>query len=239
MITLYTFGPGLGLPDPSPFVTKTDVLLKLSGLPYRTQSGSIFSAPKGKLPHLDDDGHKVVDSTFIRAYLEDRYDLDFDEGYTPAQRALAWSVEKMLEEHLYFAVQALRWENDANFERGPAEFFRNVPAPMRAGFKAMIRRRVSRDLYGQGMGRHTADEQFELARRDIDATAELLGDKPYLLGDTICGTDATVFAFLLGTLCPRFESPLRRYTEQHKPLVAYVERMMERFYPDFTGCKKD
>ena len=35
MITLYTFGPAFGLPDPSPFVTKAEMLLKLAGLPYR------------------------------------------------------------------------------------------------------------------------------------------------------------------------------------------------------------
>jgi len=36
MITLYSFGPGFGLPDPSPFVTKAEVLLKMAELPYRT-----------------------------------------------------------------------------------------------------------------------------------------------------------------------------------------------------------
>ncbi len=34
MITLYTFGPHFGLPDESPFVTKTMLLLKFAGLPY-------------------------------------------------------------------------------------------------------------------------------------------------------------------------------------------------------------
>jgi hypothetical protein len=32
VITLHTFGPAFGLPDSSPFVTKADVLLKLSGV---------------------------------------------------------------------------------------------------------------------------------------------------------------------------------------------------------------
>ena len=36
MITLYIFGPAFGLPDPSPFVTKIEVLLKMTGLAYRT-----------------------------------------------------------------------------------------------------------------------------------------------------------------------------------------------------------
>ena len=34
MITLYSFGPMFGLPDASPFVTKAEMLLKLSGLPF-------------------------------------------------------------------------------------------------------------------------------------------------------------------------------------------------------------
>ena len=33
MITLYAFGPQFGLPDPSPFVTKADVLLKMGCCP--------------------------------------------------------------------------------------------------------------------------------------------------------------------------------------------------------------
>jgi hypothetical protein len=32
MITLYAFGPGFGLPDPSPLVTKVETLLKMSGI---------------------------------------------------------------------------------------------------------------------------------------------------------------------------------------------------------------
>jgi hypothetical protein len=42
MITLYTFGPHFGLPDGSPFVTKTMLLLKFAGLPYQeTRQGRL------------------------------------------------------------------------------------------------------------------------------------------------------------------------------------------------------
>ncbi|WP_199731090.1 hypothetical protein [Aquitalea sp. FJL05] len=47
MITLYVFGPAFGLPDASPFVLKAEMLLKLSGLPYRKLRGSMRRAPKG------------------------------------------------------------------------------------------------------------------------------------------------------------------------------------------------
>ena len=50
MITLYTFGPFFGLPDASPFVMKGEMLLKLAGIPYQTNTRGFTRAPKGKLP---------------------------------------------------------------------------------------------------------------------------------------------------------------------------------------------
>src|SRR5262249_53285462 len=93
MITLYTFGPMFGLPDPSPFVTKGEVLLKMAKIAYRTDTGGFSKAPKGKLPYIDDDGTVVADSTFIRWHLEKKYRVDFDQGLDPTQRATAWAFE--------------------------------------------------------------------------------------------------------------------------------------------------
>src|SRR6266480_2026973 len=73
MITLYAFGPAFGLPDPSPFVLKAEVLLKMAGVPYRTSTEGFGKAPKGKLPYIDDDGERIADSTFIRWHIEKKY----------------------------------------------------------------------------------------------------------------------------------------------------------------------
>ena len=61
MITLYGFGPGFGLPEISPFVTKTEVQLKMAGLAYRKQRAMPPASPKGQLPYIDDDGQRVAD----------------------------------------------------------------------------------------------------------------------------------------------------------------------------------
>ena len=95
MITLYTFGPAFGLPDMSPFVTKAEMLLKLAGLDYRTDTHGFSKAPKGKLPYVADGDEIIADSTFIRWHLEKKYGIDFDSGLDAAQRATAWAFEKM------------------------------------------------------------------------------------------------------------------------------------------------
>ena len=66
MITLYTFGPLLGLPDGSPFVTKAMLLLKMAGLDYREDRNGYLKAPKGKLPYIDDDGEKYREEIWFR-----------------------------------------------------------------------------------------------------------------------------------------------------------------------------
>jgi glutathione S-transferase len=240
MITLYTFGPGFGLPDPSPFVTKAEVLLKIAGLPYQSNSKGFSKAPKGKLPYLDDDGERIADSTFIRWHLEKKYKLDFDRGLSEEQRATAWAFEKMAEDNLYWAIVDARWTQDANFDKGPRHFFAVVPAPIRPLIIAMVRRKVRQGLHANGMGRHQPAEIAALATRSIDALAAYLGEKPFFMGAEPVGVDATIFAFVAGALCPLFDTPLRTAAERHDNLKRYVGRMTARFYPDLpemAGCR--
>ena len=240
MITLYTFGPAFGLPDPSPFVTKAEVLLKMAGVPYRTDTGGYSKAPKGKLPYIEDDGARIGDSTFIRWHLEAKYGVDLDRGLSAEQRAVAWAFEKMTEDHLYWAFVDVRWLDDGNFWKGPSEFFKRVPAPVRPVVIALVRRQVRKSLHAQGMGRHSPEEKVRLAVRDVDAIADYLGDKRYFMGSEPSSVDATLFAFAIGILCPLFETPIRTAAERHDNLRRYVGRMTARYYPglkELAGCE--
>ena len=60
MITLYGFGEGFGLPEISPFVTKTEVQLKMAGLAYRKERTKPPASPKGQLPYIDDGGESIA-----------------------------------------------------------------------------------------------------------------------------------------------------------------------------------
>ena len=235
MITLYTFGPAFGLPDPSPFVTKGLVLMKMSGLPFEVKTGGLSKAPKGKLPYLDDGGKLIGDTTFMLMHLADKHGVDLDKGLTPEQRGVGWAFEKMCDEHLYWALIDSRWMIDANFNKGPINFFNAVPALVRPLVIAKVRRDMKRSLYGHGMGRHTRDEIITLAKRDLDAISAQLGDKPFLFGTDPHAADAATFAFVNGCATPFFDSPINDYARSVPNLAAYAQRGMARWFPEMAG----
>lgn len=235
MITLFAFGPAFGLPDPSPFVTKAEVLLKIGGLPYEKKLADVRKAPKQKLPFIrDSDGTLVADSTLIRMHLEKRHGIDFDAHLTAAERGIGWAFDKMCEDHLYWIAMRERWLIDENFDKGPRRFFDAVPAPLRPFVVATVRRDLRRRLWGQGLGRHAPEDLEMLAARALQGLSDFLGDKSFMFGDEPSGADATAFAFTLGALTPFFDVPLRRIAERHANLVAYRDRGLARWYPELA-----
>jgi glutathione S-transferase len=233
MLTLFGFGPAFGLPDPSPFVMKTEIQLKMAGVPYRFERASPQTAPKGKVPFIQVGAHRLGDSTFIRAHIEKHHRFDFDAGLSTAERALAWSIERMLEDHLYFALVNFRWLDDENWHKGPSHFFDGAPE----GVANDVRERVRNTQHGHGLGRHNHGEIMELADRSLSALSIILGDKPYVMGENVTGVDATAAAMVAGVLTPFFTGELRRRAESHGNLIAYRDRMFARFYPQFAKQK--
>jgi len=226
MLTLYGFGPLFGLPDPSPFVLKTLTQLKMSGLPFRLERARPSDSPKGKIPFIRDGDVVLSDSVFILDHLKRAHGVDLDADLTARQLSLAWALERMLEDHLYWAIVHARWAIDANFEKGPSQFFAGAPDGAKQAGQAGMRG----VLHGQGFGRHTEAEIADLAGRDFAAAAELLGDKPFLFGETPCSVDATLFAFTASAATPFFDSEIREAAERHPNLVDLQWRMMDRYY---------
>jgi len=231
MVTLFTFGPFLGTPDASPFVTKAMLLLELAGVPFRAVPSLPFKAPQRMLPFIEDEGETVADSTFIRRHIERKYRHDFDAGLSDEQKAAAWAIERMCEDHLYFALLDMRWIDRANFELGIGKtMFAAIPAPVRPLVKALVRRSTARRLHGHGIGRYPRPQLAELAIRDVEALAVALGDKSFLMGDAPCGADATMFGMVTAILTPPLDSALRRAMQDHANLVAYRDRITTRYF---------
>ncbi|WP_029581598.1 glutathione S-transferase family protein [Bradyrhizobium sp. URHD0069] len=234
MITLYGFGAGFGLPEISPFVTKTEVQLKMAGLSYRKQRAMPPASPKGQLPYIEDAAQSIADSTFIRAHIERKYGFDFDAGLDLRTRAQAWAFERMIEHHVYWALIGARWVDFENFAKGSAHFFDGTPEHLRDRLREDAQFRVAENYLLSGLGRHAPDDDIDLAVRSLLALSVQLADQPYLMGERPCGTDATAFGALAGILTPFFDSKLRERAEEFQNLTAYVDRMMLQYYPDFA-----
>lgn len=231
-ITLYGFGPGFGLPEVSPYVTKTEVQLKMAGLPFVKDLTGFEAAPKGKLPYIADAGELVADSTFIRAHLENKYGIDLDFGLCTTERSIAWMVERMLEDHLCWIAGYFRWLVPENFAKGPAHLFDDAPDDIRPHLVVQVQEEVRETYHAQGIARHTAAEVTELGTRSLRSLSMLLGDKPFLMGEAPSSVDAMALGLLGCVLTPFFETPLREAAHRFDNLPRYLDRMMARFYPE-------
>jgi glutathione S-transferase len=239
MITLSGGGPNFGLPEISPYVTKTEVQLRMAGIAFEKKFAFPNEGPKGQIPFINDDGRMIGDSTFIRMHVEQEYGVDLDAGLSPEQRATAYAIESMVDHQLAPASGYFRWLIPANFAKGPAQFFAFMPAEQRDTFVADVLQRVRADSVARGIGRHNEDEIVQIAARVLRAVEILLADKPYLMGDEPVGADAFVFAVLAGAMTPWFDTPIRDLAISSPTLVAYVDRMMARFYPGFAWAIHD
>lgn len=234
MITLYGAGANFGLPEVSPYVTKAEVFLRLAGLPYDKDMAMPHLSPKGQLPWMDDDGELIADSHFIRLHLERKYGIDFDEGLCPVQRAQAWAIERMIENHFGWTMAQIRWLIPENYAKGPAQFFAHMPPQAQDDMRRDVQGRVRESIVAVGVGRHSEAEILGLGMRSLAALGALLGDKPFLMGERPTSVDAIAFGVLAGLLTPYFDAPLRQRAMTFGNLTAYVDRMMAGIYPEFA-----
>ncbi|MDG3440220.1 glutathione S-transferase family protein [Nitrospirillum amazonense] len=233
-ISLYTGGALFGLPDASPFCIKAEVQLKMAGVPYVKAQGMPDQGPKGQIPYIEDEGRRLGDSTFIRAHIEKTYGVDLDAGLTPQQRALSWTIERLLENQLYWTVVYSRWLIPENFAKGPAQFFNRVPEAVRETLRQQVLERVTNNVRAAGPGRHSDAEIADLCDRSLSALSLLLGDQPYFMGERATAVDATALGVLASLLTPYFDTEVRRRVLKYPNLLAYTDRLMAEFYPDFA-----
>lgn len=231
MITLYQFHAGWGLPNVSPPCMKVETYLRMANLPYRVVPLSDpRKAPKGKLPYIDDSGSSVADSTFILDHLKTRYGDTLDATLNAGERAQATALRVMMEEHLYWCVAYSRWIDDANWPRTKRQYFGGMPPLLRDLVPNILRRKMRRTLYAQGIGRHTAAEIYRLGRNDLTAIATFLGDKSFMLGEQPTSLDATAYACLANIVCVPVTSPLKDFGLEQKNIVDYCARMRSRCF---------
>ncbi|MEO0406751.1 MAG: glutathione S-transferase family protein [Cyanobacteria bacterium P01_A01_bin.135] len=231
MITLYQFAPALGVRCPSPLCLKLETYLRMVDLPYQVAANAdVLKAPKKKLPYITDGDRTVADSGFIIDYLKQTYGDPLDAHLSPKQRGAMLGMRRLMEEHLYWVMLYFRWADDDNWAVIKGVFFEGMPKPMQLFVPALVRRKAMRDLYGQGIGRHSRAEVFELGCEDIRAISDVLSDQPYLMGNGPTSLDATGYGMLSNLMYSSTSSPLKDYALTFENLVAYCDRMHSRYW---------
>jgi glutathione S-transferase len=224
-VTLIQFPPIWGR-NVSPFGLKLESWLKLADIPYEVRtSTSLRKAPKGKLPYIFDEGRAIGDSTLIIEHLKASRGIDPDAGLSAREVAEATALQRMFEDHLYFAIAYSRWIDEEGWPLVSDAFFGNVRQPLRRMGQTYYRERVRRMLHTQGMGRHSQEEIYALARADLEAAAAYLGDKPFFMGERITSIDAVAFGVLANIILVPLDTELKRIALALPPLASWCEAM--------------
>jgi glutathione S-transferase len=233
-IRLFAFGTGWGVPFPTaaPFPLKVATWLRMAELPFDfVVANDPSKGPKGKSPWIEYGSVRMGDSSLIIAHLQERFGVDLDANLDPQQRALATSVQRMLEEHYHQC-----FEHQLFFGRGGEErlheFAAGLPIPLRWLVPILLKRGFAKQLHQRGMGRHSEEVIIDQGMADLDALAELLGNRPYCLGERPSSIDACVFGFLGVSLYVAGDNPLYRHGASLENLMRYCERMRARYFPE-------
>ncbi|WP_162558993.1 glutathione S-transferase family protein [Sphingorhabdus sp. EL138] len=227
------FQSGFGVPNPSPFCMKGEILLKMAGIEYKTKiMDDPRKAPKGKLPFLIDNGNEVADTTLIKRHLEDKYGIDFDAGLTEEQRAISHAMARMIEERLYWVTLYSRWIDDHNWPIIKNFWFGGMPPLIRNLVPMIAQKQVKKGLQAQGIGRHTVDDIYTFGAADLAALTAQLCEKDFMFGDKPSSLDAVAYPIIANNLIEELPGPLLDAAKSHSNFAPYVQRCGALWFPD-------
>uniref|UniRef100_A0A0B7AW78 GST N-terminal domain-containing protein n=1 Tax=Arion vulgaris TaxID=1028688 RepID=A0A0B7AW78_9EUPU len=229
-VVVYQWHRGPYAPSISPFPIKLETYLRLANISYiNDYSGQL--SPKGKIPFITYNGEVVSDSQFSIEYLNKKLGIDINKSLTKEERAVAKTIQVMVDEHLYWTFVFTRWVNDKEKKIVKLAF----PSARYAIW--LIHRHISRAVYEQGIGRHTKDEIVHIMLTDLQALSDYLGNKPYMMGQTPCEVDCSVFGMLAQLIWNSFDDICHNLVQDKFPsLYSYCLRMKEKAWPDWDDC---
>jgi len=242
MLKLFQPKRAFGLPCPSAFCVKLETYLRMADIPYELMDGEPTDAPKGKVPWIEDGPEdnrmSMGDSSFIIDYLKQTYGDPLDSVLSNEQQATGRAVQRMLEESLYFVSSYSKWVDDGGFKIYSAQLFGHLPEDQMDTVPPMVRDIVTKKLKAQGIARHSSDEVYAIGIGDIQAFATLLGDKPYLFGDSSSSRPTSFDCCALGVIGNikdgPFDVPIRDEIRGNERLSAYIDRMRSTYFADLA-----
>src|SRR5688572_13277396 len=224
ILRIFTFSPDWGLPSAGPFAIKLLAWLELAGIPYeQIIEDNPRKGPKGKNPWIELDGERIGDTELIIELLSRLFGIDLDAGLSKEQKAVGLAWRRTFEEHFH---QVLEWELFAH-PAGAAYMRKSLGSKMPPVIGPMLfpvlRSHFRRQLYARGIARHALEVIEAKGRADVDALADFLGNRLFLLAERPTMVDMAVFGLLAPMAYWPMQTPVASHVKSVRNIVAYCD----------------
>ncbi|GAB6031502.1 hypothetical protein CHUAL_009275 [Chamberlinius hualienensis] len=241
VVYLYQFCRSGVSPSVSPYCLKVETWLRVAGIKYENVDHKMkYKSKKGQLPFVEVNGAEIADSDVIIRELSKQFHKDLDENLTREDRILSHALCIMLDHHVSWIYGWWRGSN-------PGEFLKESKMNLQQALGSRIPNGLLTFLFklklrgkkgaavSQGIGVHKPEEIYDFGQRDLEKLNEYLGGKPYFFGEEPTVLDCVAFAHLVQILTSQGDKyPLKVFVEEKCPqLKAFVDRIKERFWPDW------
>ncbi|XP_045182296.2 failed axon connections homolog [Mercenaria mercenaria] len=232
-VILHQFERGRTAPSIGHFVMKLETFLRINKIPYQSNY-NFRNGPKGKVPWIEYNGITMGDSQMIIELLNKEFKVDMDSHLSVYDKAVAWAIQKWIEEYVYWLNVHTRWVifTDDMFTEGIAVFSRAL--------KPLIRKKAFDMTFKVGIGRHSNKEVHEMMVHDLRQFAELLGNKKFLMGEKMAVVDCAAFGILSQVRwCTPSSCPGTRLLQsgELQNVTRYLDNIKDAFWPDWESLK--
>ena len=236
MLKFYRSGRFGDLGDVSPYVYKLETYMRMAGIPYETElmpvDQMLGSGPRNLIPFIDLDGERLGDSSLIIEHLQDMHDDPLGDRTLPdEQRMRAHLLQKMCENELFYIMIYSRWLGGADYRLMATFVNRHVGSDEHEQRIEGSLQAVKDMLHSFRMGRY--DEAFveKSLRRNFDCLAFYLGGQDFFFGTEPHGVDAIAHALVASFVHFPVPNPLVLVAKEYASLVAFSDRIKQRYFP--------
>lgn len=228
-VYLYQFPSCRTITTISPFALKLETFLRWKEIPYESYRSSRRWSKKGQIPFIELNGEQFYDSNIIMERLRKHFDLpqELNPYETAVSRAIAGMLENQtVQSYFYYRYVEKTKEFLACWEFVGSWYKYFLSLAFKYGFK--------KALESHGIGRHEVHEIYDFGIKDFQALSDILGDKPYMMGDEMSAIDCYIFGHMCQLLYLPLDYPHRSYVEENCPnLVKLTERIKTRYWSDW------
>ena len=238
MIQLFQFPKAKNIPSESPFCMKLESYFRAVELPYKNQFiMDPRQSPTGKIPYILENDKLFSDSGIIINYYESIIEKPMQSDLSQLQCSQSLAYIRLLEEHLYWAIVYSRWIDPDGEKIWKQSIQKGLNIPKLA-FKLMfpaVKKKIQKQLYGHGIGRHKHQQIYLFADNDITALANFLGKNTYFFGEKATLLDHCTYSHIASLIHSPESCPLKQSVLKHENLIKHYQRMMHNFFPEFLN----